>query len=349
MRRIIIGNKKLGCGEPCFVIAEAGVNHNGNLDMGLKLVDVAADAGADAVKFQTFKTEQLVTRTAPKAAYQQANTNSIESQFDMIRQLELSQEAYRKIAERAAERKILFLSTPFDMASADFLAQLGVPAFKVPSGEITNIPFLQYIARKGKPIILSTGMSFLGDVETAVRAIMATGNSELVLLHCVSNYPAAPNDINLRAMHTMGQAFNVPIGYSDHTLGNEIPFAAVAMGACIIEKHFTLDCELPGPDHKASSTPDELRALIRGIRVIEASLGTGRKECTISEVSTAAVARRSLVAARDLPSDTLLTDDMVAILRPGTGLPPTMLPYLLGRRLRVSVQRGDILDIGMLG
>jgi len=240
------------------------------------------------------------------------------------------------------------MSTPFDEESADFLADLGVAVFKIPSGEITNLPFLRHVACRGKPMIVSTGMSYLGEVETAVRTIEEAGNYDFVLLHCVSNYPADPADVNLRAMQTMATAFGVPVGYSDHTLGIEVAIAAVALGACVIEKHFTLDRSLPGPDHRASLEPDELAVLVRGIRTVEAALGQGRKEPAASEANTAAVARRSLVAARDIPAGTVLTEEMLAIKRPGTGLPPAMLGHTLGRRTRVNMPAGTIIDLGML-
>jgi sialic acid synthase SpsE len=266
----------------------------------------------------------------------------------MVKRLELSFEAFRELYDYCQTKGILFISTPFDEDSADFLIDLDVAVLKIPSGEITNLPFLTHVARKGKPLIVSTGMSSLGEVETAVRTIEATGNHNFALLHCVSNYPAIPADVNLRAMHTMSTAFGVPVGYSDHTLGIEVSLAAVALNACVIEKHFTLDCTLPGPDHKASLKPDELAALVRGIRTVEAALGHGRKEPAASEASTAAVARKSLVAARDIPAGTILTEELIAIKRPGTGLPPAMREYLVGRAARVKVPAGSLLTLEML-
>jgi N,N'-diacetyllegionaminate synthase len=240
------------------------------------------------------------------------------------------------------------MSTPFDEASVDLLDSLGVPLFKVGSGEITNWPFLETIARKGKPFILSTGMSYLSEVDEAVRVMHNAGNDQLVLLHCVSNYPADPADANLRVLQTMASAFQVPVGYSDHTIGNEVALAAVALGACVIEKHFTLDKNLPGPDHRASAEPGELAMLVRGIRVVEAALGHGSKRPAASEANTAAVARRSLVAARDIAAGTVLTEEMIAIKRPGTGLPPAMRPYLVGRTARTAIPADTILTLEML-
>ncbi|MBN1887076.1 MAG: N-acetylneuraminate synthase [Thermoflexales bacterium] len=345
---IPIAGRSIGPGRPCFVIAEAGVNHNGQLDMAYQLVDAAIQAGADAVKFQTFKAEKVISPLAAKATYQVESTGGGESQLDMVKRLELPFEAFRQLSTYCQERGIMFLSTPFDEDSVDFLADLNVPAFKIPSGEITNLPFLAHIAHKGKAMIVSTGMASLGEVETAVRSIEETGNENLVLLHCVSNYPANPADINLRAMKTMATAFGVPVGYSDHTLGIEVALAAVAVGACVIEKHFTLDHTLPGPDHRASLEPGELAGLVRGIRTVEAALGHGRKEPAASEANTAAVARRSLVAACDISEGSLLTEAMVAIKRPGSGLPPAMRGYVLGRTARETIPAGTLITLEML-
>ena len=342
-----IGGRMVGMNQPCFIIAEAGVNHNGDLNLAHQLIDVASQAGADAIKFQTFKAEHLATADAPKAAYQLETTNASESQFEMLRRLELDADAHRDLIAHCRDKHILFLSTPFDEASVDLLETLGVPAYKTPSGEITNLPYLSHVARKNKPMIVSTGMAFLGEVETAVRTIDGTGNYAFALLHCVSNYPANPADINLRAMQTMARAFNVLVGYSDHTLGVEVSLAAVALGACIVEKHFTLDRNLPGPDHQASAEPAELAALVRGIHIVEASLGDGRKQPSVSEANTASVARKSLIAACDIPAGIKLTEMMVAIKRPGTGLPPAMREYLIGRLTRASIPAGTLLNLDM--
>ena len=268
-----IDGRLVGRGQPCLIIAEAGVNHNGSLDLACELVDAARAAGADAVKFQTFKAERLVSVAAPKAAYQKRTTGAEESQLEMIRKLELSETDHRRLLARCREQGILFLSSPFDEQSADFLDELGLSAFKIPSGELTNLPFLAHLAGKGRPLILSTGMACLAEVEAAVQTIAEVGPVPVALLQCVSNYPADPADVNLRAMDTLAVAFGVAVGYSDHVPGNEVAFAAVARGACIVEKHFTLDRSLPGPDHQASLEPDELAALVRGIREI------GRASC----------------------------------------------------------------------
>lgn len=334
MEPVRIGARLVGSGQPVFIVAEAGVNHNGNLDMAHSLVDAAAQAGADAVKFQTFKAERMVTPGAPKAEYQKQTTEAAESHYEMLQRLELSQEAHGDLMAYCQEKGILFMSTPFDEESVDLLDSLGVPAFKVGSGEITNWPFLEYVARKGKPIILSTGMSYLSEVDEAVRVIRRTGCDQLILLHCVSSYPADPVDVNLRAMQTMATAFQAPVGYSDHTLGIEIALAAVALGACVIEKHFTLNRNLPGPDHRASLEPGELQGLVAGIRTVEKALGYGEKAPALSEADNRLIVRRSLTAALDIPAGTMLAKQLVLARRPGAGLSPAFLPLILGRKLR---------------
>ena len=341
---IQIGTRVIGPGHPCYVIAEVGVNHNGDPELAEKLVDVAIEAGADAVKFQSFVAERLVTRSAPKAEYQRQTTGEGESQLEMLRQLQLSEEVHRRVQAYCEERGILFFSTPFDEGSADLLDELGVPAFKVSSGDITNLPLLEHIARKGKPMLVSTGMSYLGEVEEAVRTIRGTGNDQLVLLHCVSNYPAAIADANLRVMHTMAEAFRVPVGYSDHTPGVEAALAAVALGACVVEKHFTLDKGMPGPDHLASLEPRELKALVTGIRAVEQALGDGVKRPAESEANSRAVGRRSLTAAADMPAGTRITREMLAVRRPGSGIPPRDLGMVVGRTTALPLQEGEVLS-----
>ncbi len=347
-KTIIIGQRKVGVGESCFIIAEAGVNHNGSLKLARELVDLAVQAHTDAVKFQTFKPERVCSPSAPKATYQLQATATEESQLEMGKKLELPFEAFRELQSYCKSKGMLFLSTPFDYESADFLAELRMPAFKIPSGEITNLPFLEHIARKGRPLILSTGMSTLDEVRKAVETIRAKGNQQLVLLQCVSNYPAQPSSANLRAMRTLVEAFGVPVGYSDHTRGIEVAIAAVALGACVVEKHFTISRDLPGPDHRASLEPDELASMVRSIRNVEAAFGDGNKQPALEEANTTAVARRSLVAARYIAAGTLLTEDLVAILRPGTGLPPAMRPQLVGRRARHDIEAGTLLALDMV-
>jgi len=345
---VSIGERVIGPGKPVFIIAEAGVNHNGSLEMAKQLVDAAVEAGADAVKFQTFKAEKVVSLHAPKAAYQKNTTDPAESQLEMVRRLELPYEAFRELKAYCDQRGILFMSTPFDEDSVDFLDGIGVPVFKIPSGEVVNHPFLEYVARKGKPLIMSTGMSYLSEVDEAVRVVGGPGNEQLVLLHCVSNYPADPADVNLRAMQTMATAFQVPVGYSDHTLGIEIPLAAVALGACVIEKHFTLDRELPGPDHRASLEPAELKAMVDDIRKVEQALGNGRKIPASSEEDTRRVARRSLVLKEDVSEGKLIQAGMLTALRPAGGIPPNLISYVVGRETTHPLKAGAILQWGDL-
>ena len=348
VRPISVAGRGIGPGYPCFVVAEAGVNHNGEPEKTFRLVDAAVRAGADAVKFQTFTAEQLATRDAPKAGYQAEVTGSGESQFEMLRRLELSAEAHRELLAYSRQHGILFMSTPFGEDSADLLDELGIAVFKIPSGEITNFPFLAHVARKGKPMIISTGMATLGEVETAMRVVRDAGARDLVLLHCVSNYPARPSDVNLRAMETMAAVFEVPVGYSDHTAGMEVALAAVALGACVLEKHVTLDRSLPGPDHRASLEPAEFAALVTGIRTVEGALGNGCKEPAASEAEMAAVARKSLVAARHIPAGSKLTEEMLAAKRPGTGLSPAMRSQLLGRVVSRDIPAGTLLTLDMI-
>ena len=347
MKPVAVAGHKIGAGAPCFVIAEAGVNHNGRLDLAFKLVDAAVAARADAVKFQTFKAERLVTRAAPKADYQKAATRTNESQFDMLKKLELSEQAHRKLLAYCKQCGIVFLSSPFDEASADFLYTLGVPAFKIGSGELTNLPLLAHVARKKRPIILSTGMAGLREVEAAIRTIRRAGNDRIVLLHCVTQYPADPSTVNLRAMETLRKKFGAPAGFSDHTRGIEVAIGAAALGAAVIEKHFTLDRKMPGPDQRASLEPRELAAMVYAIRVVQSALGDGRKKPHAAELKVAAVARKSLVAARAIRKGTRLQKADIAIKRPGTGLPPSRISAVLGRVVKADIPEGAVLKAGM--
>lgn len=328
-------------GSRCYVIAEIGVNHNGSVERAKRLIDSAAEAGADAVKFQTFFADDLVSRTAAKAAYQQRNTGDSGSQHAMLSELELTEADFAGLLEYCRSAGIDFLSTPFGFAAADLLERIGVTGFKVSSGDLTFVQFLEHLARKGLPIVLSTGMGTLAEVEAAVRSIDRAGPVPLSILHCVSDYPASPDECNLRAMATMRLAFGRPVGWSDHTVGSTVGIAAVALGARIIEKHITLDVNLPGPDHAASMEPAEFRSYVQAIRDTGAALGDGVKTPTVSELATAEVARRSVVAIKDLASGTVVTDADVAILRPGTGLAPSALDFVVGSRLARSVQAGS--------
>jgi N,N'-diacetyllegionaminate synthase len=344
-----IGGHLIGEGQPVFIIAEAGVNHNGDLDLAHRLVDVAARSGADAVKFQTAVPERVVSRYADKANYQMETTDAAESQLEMVRKLHpFPPEAFQQLKEHAEESGVVFLSSPFDEPSIDLLDSLSVAAFKIPSGEITNLPYLKRMAATGRPLIMSTGMSSLGEVETALHEIEQAGNDDVVILHCLSNYPADPAEANLRAMETMATSFGRWVGYSDHTPGIEVTLAAVAMGARVIEKHFTLDRDLAGPDHAASLTERELTDMVRGIRIVESAIGDGLKVGAPSEANTADVARKSLVAAKDIAAGTVLTEDLIDIKRPGTGLPPAMRPHLVGRTVAVDVPEDTLLTLDAL-
>jgi len=339
--RLSIGPRALGPGEPAFLIAEAGVNHDGDPEEALRLVRAAKDAGADAVKFQTFDAEKLAAPEAAKAAYQARATGGGESQAAMLRRLELPPDAFRRIARECARTGILFLSTPFDEESCALLFELGVPAVKIGSGELTNPDLLSFAARGGRPLLLSTGMATLGEVEEALRVVREAGDPPVALLQCQSNYPADPRHANLRAMETMRRAFGVPVGYSDHTEGLETALAAAALGASILEKHFTLDRRRPGPDHAASLEPARFRELVEGVRLVEAALGDGRKRPAPGEEETARAARRRIVAAEDLPAGALLAPGSLALRRAGSGLPPSARPFLLGRRLKLPVAKGQ--------
>lgn len=326
-----------------FVIAEAGVNHNGSPDLALALVDQAAEIGADAVKFQTFSADRLVTRTAGKADYQNRTTSPTESQHAMLRRLELDEVTQQSLLVRARERGIQFLSSPFDEESADLLERLDLPVFKIPSGELTNLPYLEHLARKGRPMILSTGMATLGEVEQALETIRTAGDPPTALLHCVTEYPAPYGEINLQAMTTLHRAFGRPVGYSDHTTGMEISVAAVALGACIIEKHFTLDRNMPGPDHKASLDVAQFRELVSAIRHVSAALGDGVKRPAHCELANRDVARKSLVAARPIRKGEVLDRAALAIKRPGTGIAPAALAHVLGRRAARDLEADEVL------
>lgn len=339
---VAMGDRMVGDLEPVLVIAEVGVNHDGDLSTALELVDAAAWAGADAVKLQTFVPSGLAADGAPLAPYQSERAREAADQRELLEPLCLTSEELRVVARRCAEKGLIFLSSPFDLASARLLEGLGVPAFKVASGELTNLPFLQALAGHGRPLLVSTGMATLGEVGEAVRVVNAAG-APLVLLHCVSSYPTAPGQANLRAIDTLRAAFGVPVGYSDHCLGLEASLAAVARDACLVERHVTLDRTRPGPDHAISLEPGELRELVGGIRRTEAMLGDGRKVAQGGELATRAVARRSIVAARALTAGETLTPEALAIKRPGHGLSPARLTELIGARLARPLARDEVL------
>lgn len=319
-----------------LIIAEAGVNHNGNMEMAKKLIDAAADAGADYVKFQTFKTEKLVSVDAKQAEYQQKNMggSATDSQFEMLKKLELSVNDHYELIAYCNSKKIKFLSTAFDLDSIDLLNELNIDLFKIPSGEITNLPYLEKIGRLNKQVIVSTGMCVMEEIEDAVDTLVASGTQrdKISVLHCTTDYPTAMNDVNLNAMLSIQKHLNVPVGYSDHTLGIEIPIAAVGMGAVIIEKHFTLDKTLPGPDHKASLEPSELKAMVSAIRNLEVAFGSADKQPTATEKKNMLVARKSIHLAKDLSQGHILTVNDLVMKRPGDGISPMDLEKVIGKK-----------------
>jgi N,N'-diacetyllegionaminate synthase len=334
--------------KKAVIIAEAGVNHNGDLQNAVKLIDIAADAGADYVKFQTFKAERLVNKNALKADYQKNNTKGEEDkQFGMLKKLEMGEDWYPVLIRRCRERSIHFLSTGFDIDSIDFLYDLDIPFYKIPSGEITNKPYLQHIARKGKDIILSTGMANLQEVKAAIEVIVAEGiaKNRITVLHCNTEYPTPMQDVNLLAMHHIARELQVKIGYSDHTLGIEVPIAAVALGAVVIEKHFTIDRTLPGPDHAASLEPEELKAMVNGIRNIELAIsGSCIKEPSASEKKNISIARKSLHIKYDLMKGHVIKAEDLIALRPANGISPMEIDHVIGKILVQDMQAGSIIE-----
>ena len=314
-----------------YIIAEAGVNHNGSLELALRMVDEAQKAGADCIKFQTFKSENLVAPSAAMASYQKKNTQKETSQLEMLRSLELSYDDFECLQAYCRKKGITFLSTPFDMESVAFLDKLDVPFWKIPSGEITNLPYLRAIAGTGRPVVMSTGMCTMEDIESALAVLRQNGVEEIALLHCNTEYPTPYTDVNLLAMDTLKKCFGVPVGYSDHSLGITVPVAAAARGAIIIEKHFTLDKNMAGPDHKASVDPDELAAMVQAIRTVERCLGCADKKPTESEKKNMAIARKSIVAAKPIRKGEVFTEENLNVKRPGMGISPMRWDEVIGR------------------
>lgn len=327
------------------IIAEAGVNHNGDINIAKRLVDEAKRAGADIVKFQTSKLESLVSKYAKMADYQKENIGKEMSQREMLKKLLLTYEEFRELADYCNEVGIQFLSTPFDLDSVEFLEKLGCTIWKIPSGEITNYPYLVKIARTGKPIILSTGMCTLEEVEAAYSLLKEHGAGEITLLHCTTQYPTPYGDVNLKAMLSMQEIFGCAVGYSDHSLGIEVPIAAVAMGATVIEKHFTLDRNMEGPDHKASLEPNELLKMVESIRNIELALGDGEKKPAASEISNKAVARKSIIASRDICEGEELTEENITTKRPGDGLSPMRWNEVIGTKAVRNFKEDELIEL----
>ncbi len=341
-KRIKIGDKHLGEDESVFIIAEAGVNHNGKLELAKKLVDKAKGAGVDAVKFQTYKTEDVVTEDAKMADYQKKNIGKEKSQYEMIKEKELGYDEFEELKEYCDEKNILFLSTPHTEDAMNFLEPL-VPAYKIGSGDLTNLPFLEKVAKKGKPIILSTGMATLGEVEEAVQTVRKGGNEDLILLHCVTNYPTDIKNVNLRAMKTLKNSFKTKVGFSDHTMGITAPIAAVSLGATVIEKHFTLDKEMEGPDHKASLEPDELKDMVESIRNLEKGLGHGIKKPTNNEKEIISSVRKSIITEKKIHKGQQIKEDMLEIKRPADGIKPKYLNRVLNAKAKKDLKSGEVL------
>ena len=330
-----------------FIIAEAGVNHNGNIEIAKKMIEVAKECGADAIKFQTFKAEKVISRYAPKAEYQKQTTGETDSQLEMVKKLELSFDDFIVLKEYCDKLNIMFLSTPFDFESIDFLDDLELEIFKIPSGEITNLPYLEKIGKLGKKVILSTGMADLGEIEDALDILISCGTKKenITVLHCNTEYPTPYEDVNLLAMLTIKEAFKVKVGYSDHTLGIEIPIAAVALGASVIEKHFTLDKNMEGPDHKASLEPHELKAMIDAIVNIEKALGNGMKKPSKSELKNKDIVRKSIVAKREIKKGEIFTEDNITVKRPGTGISPMRWYEVLGKVAPKDYKEDELIKI----
>ena len=330
-----------------LIIAEAGVNHNGDLALAKQLIDVAAEAGADVVKFQTFSADRLVTRNAAKADYQTRATDSKESQYEMLRRLELTTEMHKELVAHCTVRSIGFFSTGFDIESVDLLVKLGQDRFKIPSGEITNLPYLRHIGRMAKPVILSTGMAEMDEIQAAIDALEEAGTprANITVLHCTTEYPTPMREVNLHAMLSIQKAFGVEVGYSDHTRGIEVAIAAVALGASVIEKHFTLDRNLPGPDHKASLEPEEFKAMVAAIRNIEVALGDGVKRLTPSEAGNRPVARKSLVANRGIRRGEVFSVENIAAKRPGTGISPMRWDAVIGHLAPRDFSQDELIEL----
>lgn len=360
-RKIKIGNKTLGVGFPCFIIAEAGVNHNGSIEIAKKIIDAALKTGADAIKFQTFRTEKLVTHSLKQAKYQVKNTGKKESQYDMLKRLELSYDDFRKLKKYCDLRGMIFLSTPHSCKEdVDILNEIGVPAFKLGSSDLTNTPFLEYVARKGKPVIISTGMGTMDEVRDAVKTIKKY-NDKIIILHCTTSYPCRLDNVNLKAMINMQKEFNTMVGYSDHTLGTNVSLAAVILGACVIEKHFTLDKKSPGPDHKASIEPYEMMDMIKKIRQteklknknstmneipeIKKILGNGTKKPTKKEEEIKKVARKSIVANTHIKKGSIITANMLTIKRPGTGIEPKYLEEIKKKKAKKNIDKDHVISL----
>jgi N-acetylneuraminate synthase/N,N'-diacetyllegionaminate synthase len=338
-----IGNRGIGKTLPCFIIAEAGINHNGRIDLAKKLIDVAADSGADAVKFQMFKTEKLFSKNTARDKHYKTENDKDVSLFSEIKSIELTNEMCEELFNYSREKEIIFFASAFDAESVDFLNDLGVEAFKIASCDITNFPLLKKLAKTGKPLILSTGMSTLEEVKEAFSFLKENGTDEIALLHCLAEYPTTVEESNLKAIKTLEREFDVPVGFSDHSNGTLVPAIAVAAGAKIIEKHFTLDKNMRGFDHKASANPEELTQIVREIRLTEKALGNGEKTPTKSEERLKKTMRRSIVATMDIKKGVTIKEEMLAIKRPGTGLSSKSLPEVIGKKAKRDIKEDELI------
>lgn len=341
MEGIKIGDRIIGPGQPVFIIAEAGSNHDRNLDQAKKLIDVAVDAGADAVKFQTFTAERIAANTTHEIMKLGNEYEGVQTLYELYKELELPRVWQKELRDYAGEKGIIFLTTPFDYQAVEEMEELDITVYKIASFEMVDLPFLRYIAQKGKPVILSTGMASLGEIEEALEAIYDTGNRQVVLLHCGISYPTPLEDVNLAVTETLKKAFQVPVGYSDHSLGITVPIAAAALGAAVIEKHFTIDNSLKGPDHKFALNPEELKAMVRGIREAEMCIGSAVKKLADSEKIHYQRGRRSIFAITDIARGTEIRAEMLAILRPGVGLHPRYLELVIGRKAAANIKANE--------
>lgn len=350
LKPLIIGNKKVNFDQPTFIIAEAGVNHNGRLDLALKLIDSAADAGADAIKFQTWRVEDLVTKFGKMASYQKRNLKREVSQFEMLKSLELKEKWYPKLIKRAKEKKIILLSTPHGgFEAVDLMQKFNFPAFKFSSGDITNLPLLDYAAKKNKPMLISTGMANMDEVKEAIKIVKRAGNEKILIFQCTSDYPAALKDVNLRVIQTFKEKFAVLVGYSDHTMGDLVPIMAVTLGACMIEKHLTLDRKMRGPDHVASMEQNEFKEMVLKLKQIKVILGDGKKRPAKVELQYLKVARKSIVAKKNIKKGEEFTKENLSIKRPGSGMSPKLFFKVLGKVATVDISQDTLLSDGMVG
>ncbi len=333
--------------EKTFIIAEAGVNHNGSIEIAKQLIDVAVRAGADAVKFQSFKANLIVSKFAPKANYQKRTTQKNESQYEMIKKLELDFNAHKELVNYCNKKGIIFISSPFDLESIDLLNSLGLKIFKIPSGEITNLPYLRKIGKLRKNIIMSTGMADLEEVKNAMEILLESGTKRenITVLHCTSEYPAPIQEVNLKAMLTIKEKLKVNVGYSDHTIGIDIPIAATVLGAKVIEKHFTLSKKMEGPDHQASLEPHELEAMIKAIRYVEKAMGTGIKKPSKSEIKNLPIARKSIVASKDIKKGEVFSEKNLAVKRPGTGISPMNWDMVIGKKAKRNFKKDELIEL----